>query len=105
MVSVHEIFHAAEPMVLDQPFRWMLPQFRAELEEIANAPAYPVTTRISREPARSKAPVAWAWSASASRAAHRAGAVPATTRACAASRSAIRRPIGAARKPSLGRMR
>ena len=25
--------------VLDQPFRWMLPQFRTELESIASAPA------------------------------------------------------------------
>ncbi|WP_460662749.1 hypothetical protein [Kribbella swartbergensis] len=29
--------------VLDQPLRWMLPQFRAELETIAAGPA-PVTT-------------------------------------------------------------
>ena len=40
--------------VLDQPFRWMLPQFRTELESIAAAPAT-LTTPATRT-ARSRPP-------------------------------------------------
>ena len=36
--------------VLDQPFRWMLPQFRTELESIATAPAPLAASSAPAEP-------------------------------------------------------
>ncbi|RZT12042.1 hypothetical protein EV649_7698 [Kribbella sp. VKM Ac-2569] len=46
-----KVDEAAIARVLDQPLRWMLPQFRAELETIAATPGPPGTSAATRSAA------------------------------------------------------
>jgi hypothetical protein len=51
-----KVDEAAIARVLDQPLRWMLPQFRAELETIAATPGPPGATSAGTRSAAGAAP-------------------------------------------------